>query len=365
MVKVLHTIPALDGGGADRVIYDYCVRMIPDIQFDFIVHSETKGILETELESLGCNIFHIKPARDGFFKYLKSIFFILKSNKYDMIHVSQGFWGFWFIFLSKFLGIKIRIAHAHMANLPETKNQFIKRFIFSKLTELFSTDLFACGEDAAKWMWGEKNFNRNKVRIMVNAIDGKKFDFNPKLREELRNQWDITDDFVIGNVGRLTYQKNQTFLIDVFSEIHKSNPKSKLFLIGRGDMEDELKNKVKQLRLDDSVIFTGVRKDVDYLLNMLDIFVLPSHFEGLPITLIEVQMNGLPTVVSENITKESKFSENYISLSLKESAEFWAKKILGLNMNRSALPEKMRQKRDVNYLAGIQKEWYLKRMEKK
>lgn len=364
MVKILHTIPALDGGGADRVIYDYCVRMIPQIQFDFIVHSDHKGILEEELVSLGCNIYHIEPARNGFFKYIKNINQILHQNKYDMIHVSQGYWGYFFILLAQLNGIGVRIAHAHMANVPENKLTRVKRKIFSKLTILSATDLFACGFDAAKWMWGEKLFRKNKVKIMVNAIDGEKFTFNNNLRNHLRKNWDFENQFVIGNVGRLAHQKNQSFLIDVFSEIKKFKNDSKLVLIGRGELEEELRSKVERMGLKESVVFTGVRSDVNQLLNMLDVFVLPSLFEGLPITLIEVQMNGLPTIVSDNITEESKFTDNYLSLSLETSPIIWAKKIISLNTDRNSLPKDIKNLRDVNYLAKLQEEWYLNRMEK-
>ncbi|MGT2957809.1 hypothetical protein A9Q68_02010 [Streptococcus bovimastitidis] len=364
MVKILHTIPALDGGGADRVIYDYCVRMIPQIQFDFIVHSDQKGILEEELEALGCQIYHIKPARNGIFSYIKSIYKILNENNYDMIHVSQGYWGYLYILLAQVCGIKIRIAHAHMANVPENNLTTLKRKIFSKLTIISATDLFACGIDAAKWMWGEKNYRHNNVKIMVNAIDGEKFAFNQNLRNQLRKDWNIQNQFVIGNVGRLAHQKNQSFLLDVFSEIKKLKDNSKLILIGRGELEEELKSKAKRLGLSDSVVFTGVRTDVDQLLNMLDVFVLPSLFEGLPITLIEVQMNGLPTVVSDNITDESKFTDNYLSISLEDSLTTWAEKIISLNTKRISLPDDIKNLRDVNYLAKQQERWYMERLEK-
>lgn len=363
MVKILHTIPALDGGGADRVIYDYCLRMMPDLNFDFIVHSESKGILEDDLIGKSCKIFHIQPARNGKLAYFKSIYKILKENDYDMIHVSQGYWGFIYILFAWLTGIKVRIAHAHMANVPETKFQTIKRKIFSSLTTLFATDLFACGIDAAKWMWGKKNYELGKVKIMVNAIDGEKFDFDVNLRVNLRQEWQLQDNFVIGNVGRLAYQKNQSFLIDIFNQIHQIEPSSKLVLIGRGELEKELKDKVYKLGLNDSVIFTGVRNDVHELLNLLDIFVLPSRFEGLPITLIEVQMNGLPVIVSDNITEESKFTNIYQSLSLNSPIAEWVQGILNMKSQRVPLSDIIKKERDVNYLAVIQKDWYLKRME--
>lgn len=364
MTKILHTIPALDGGGADRVIFDYCIRMMPELNFDFIVHSEHTGILETELLNKGCNIFHIPPIKKNFLKYIQSVIKIYKENQYDILHVSQGFWGFLFIFIGYLFGIKVRIAHAHMANVPESKLQTIKRFIFSKLTIVFSTDLFACGKDAAIWMWGLKKYNRNEIVIMENAIDGEKFAFNQKKREILRREWNLETNLVIGNIGRITHQKNQTFLIDIFKEVLKLVPNSTLILIGRGELESELREKVHQLGIADAVIFTGIRTDVHDLLNLMDVFVLPSYYEGLPITLLEVQMNGLPTVVSNNITSESRFTDNYYSISLDEDSRIWAQQVLEIANKRRTINNELQIKRDVDYLAPIQKKWYQKRVEK-
>ncbi len=364
MAKILHTIPALDGGGADRVIFDYTVRMIPDLEFDFIVHSEDKGILEEELLNKGCQIFHVPSLKtSGLFKYIKSLYRIMRNNQYDIIHVSQGYWGFAFIIIAFVLGIKIRIAHAHMAYVPENRYQTIKRKIFSALTRLFATDLFACGIDSACWMWGEKNYKNNNIHIMSNAIDGTKFIFNSKLRQKLRQEWKVESNFVIGNVGRLECQKNQLFLVNLFSEILKIAPHSRLMLIGRGSLESQLREKVHELGIDDFVIFTGVRDDVHKLLNLMDVFVLPSLFEGFPITLIEAQMNGLPIVVSSNITNESKFSELYTSLPLNIDLKEWAKEIVGFDDTRVAVDKTIQMQRDVNYLAPIQKSWYVRRLE--
>lgn len=362
MVKILHTIPALDGGGADRVIFDYSVRMIPDLETDFIVHTEYKGILEDELLKKGCEIFHIPPAKKGLLEYIFAIYRILKNNNYDIIHVSQGYWGFFYVFLAKIVGVKVRIAHAHMANVPEKKYQTIERKFFSFLTMLFATDLFACGLDAAQWMWGKKKVKNGKVTIMVNAIDGEKFLYSPSIRHQLRKQWNLENNFVIGNVGRLEYQKNQSFLIDVFKEVLKINPSCRLLLIGRGELEEELRKKVFKLGINEFIIFTGIRNDVNELLNMMDVFVLPSLFEGLPITLIEVQMNGLPTIVSNNITKESQFTKLYKSLDLSDSIKIWAEEILQFSNERKQISKVNQMQRDVNYLALLQKEWYMNRV---
>ena len=154
MIKVLHTLPALDGGGAERIVYDYCIRMMDEFQFDFIVHTEDKGILENELEKRGCRIFHIPPLHRNKRAYKARIQQILREGEYDIIHVSQGYRSIYFLKYAKKYGIPVRIAHSHMAYIPESGKEKAIRRICTRIVKHYATDLFACGEDAAKWMWG-------------------------------------------------------------------------------------------------------------------------------------------------------------------------------------------------------------------
>lgn len=332
MLKVLHTIPALDGGGADRILYDYTTRMMDEFQFDFIVHTDYVGILETELISKGCRIFHIPPLHENKNEYKRRIEEIIRDGKYDIIHVSQGYRGLFFLYYAKKYGVKTRIAHSHMAYIPESLKEKIIRNISTVFVKYLATNLFACGNDAAKWMWGKKAFHHDKVFIMKNAIDTKRFAFSEDKRSQIRKEFNVEGKFVIGNVARFSYQKNHEFLIHTFSEIKKSRENAVLMLVGRGELESDVKKQVEELGIQDSVIFTGVRNDVPDLLNAMDVFALPSRFEGLPVILVEVQANGLPTLVSEHVTREIDICTNINYLPL--SIEQWVESLSILEMVR-------------------------------
>lgn len=363
MIKILHTIPALDGGGADRVLYDYSIRMLENIHFDFIIHTDNEGILEPNLRQKDCEIFHIPPAHSGVIKYFFNIMKIIKEGEYDIIHVSQGYLGVVFLCFAKLNGIKVRIAHSHMAYIPESRLQRVKRHVLTLIATLLATDLFACGKDAAEWMWGTSH-NKGHIHIMPNGIDVSKFVFSEKKRAKLREQFGIENKYVIGNVARFSYQKNHMFLIEIFNKISKKNDDAVLVLIGGGELENSIKLLVEELGLTDKVIFLGVRNDVCELLNMMDVFVLPSRFEGLPVTLIEVQVNGLPVVVSTAITNEAKISENFIALSLNEDINVWESEIQKRKRNQTFTDDSLVRKYDISILAKQQMQWYIDRCSK-
>lgn len=335
MIKVLHTIPAMDGGGADRILYDYTIRLLDQYRFDFIVHTEFEGILEKDLVAKGCRVFHVPPLHEDKKEYKKRIDEIIRNGNYDIIHVSQGYRGAFFLHYAKKYKVKRRIAHSHMAYIPESIKERIIRKLATMYVKYNATDLFACGNDAAKWMWGKKPFEKGNVYIMKNAIPAERFGFSQELRDAIRREMNIADKFVIGNVARFSFQKNHNFLIEIFAEIKKIRDDAVLVLIGRGELEEDVKQQVENLGLKDSVLFMGVRNDVPDLLNAMDVFVLPSRFEGLPVTLIEVQANGLPAVISDAVTKEMTVSDDFSFASIQLPASDWAKIILGNGRTKS------------------------------
>ena len=165
MLNILHTVPALDGGGADRILYDYTVRMTDSFHFDFIVHTETQGMLEADLRAKGCNIYHVPALHSDRKRHISAVRKIIKDGRYDIVHVSQGYKGFLFLLFAKMYGVKVRIAHSHMAYIPETIPVYLVRKCTAFLSKLFATHLFACGKDAAVWMWGKRAYNSGKVHI--------------------------------------------------------------------------------------------------------------------------------------------------------------------------------------------------------
>ncbi len=334
-MRILEITSELDGGGVDRLLYDYCSSLSDEVQFDFVVTSKTEGMLEQPLKDLGCKIYRVSQLKEDLKGHKEQLKKILEAEKYDIIHDHSGFKAWCNLSVAKKCGVKTRIAHSHQAFMTESSIGRLIRKVSTILTKLYATNLFACGNDAAKWMWGEKALRKNKVYIMKNAVVSEKFGFSSAKRDELRKVLGLENKFVIGNVARITYQKNQEFLVEVFAEIRKNRDDAVLLLVGRGDTEEQIKKQVADLGLTDSVIFTGVRNDVPDLLNVMDVFVLPSRFEGLPVTLIEIQANGLPGVISDAVTKEMTFSEDLNFLPLSASYDEWAKVISSKSRKKS------------------------------
>lgn len=330
-MRILEVCTALDGGGVDRYLLNYCSR-IDDIQFDFVVVVEKTGILETLLEERGCNIYHIPRISKGVIKNYKALADIIQKENYDAIHSHLGHKSIVALWCAKRSGINVRITHAHMAFAPESFKAKFSRKILTFLVKRLSTSLAACGIDAAKWLWGEKSYDNGLITIQNNAIETGIFTFSQKTRDEVRSELGIESKLVVGHVGRLSEQKNQIYALQIFKEIVKKCENATFILIGRGECEKVIIEKIKELNLEESVRLLGVRSDVPRLLNAMDVFLFPSLFEGLPFTLIETQCNGLMALCSDVITRHVKISDCILFESLNSPAEVWAEKAIELSM---------------------------------
>lgn len=360
-MKVLHVTVELDGGGVDRLLYDYCSRMITDHRFDFVVTSPSRGILEAPLEALGCRIFHLPTIRGDLRLRMRRLRSILAEGCYDAVHDHTGYRGLFTLALAQKMKVPCRIAHSHICNIPESPLQHFVRFAATHISKYFATDLFACGEDAAKWMWGEYAA-REAVEILPNAINISEFRFDSSIRKEMRQQLKIDDKFVIGNVARFSYQKNHSFLIDVFREVANSREDAVLLLVGGGELLSAIKKKVEAVGLAEKVVFLGVREDVPQLLNAMDVYLMPSLYEGLPVTLVEVQANGLPAIVSDSITDEVMLEKNCRSITLSKTAHEWASEVLNARIERNADISLVEGRYDINLAAINLSRWYLTRI---
>ena len=325
-MKVLEIGVDFDGGGIDRYLYNNCTR-IKDVEFEFVIIQRSYiGVLEEEMIQRGYRLYKIPSLHSGVIKHLKALRKIFKNNTYDIVHFHLGYKGLLDIVLACFCGVKVRVAHSHLAYIPMSKKQNLIKKICSSITIKLSSSLAACGYDAAIWMWGENNINR--VEILNNAIPTDKYAFSDEIRSRLREELGLKGIFVVGHVGRLSEQKNQIRLLSIFKEIIKNRPNSKLLLVGDGEMEEDIKNQINKLRLNESVLLLGVRSDVPDLLNVFDVFVFPSVYEGLPFTLIEAQCNGLPILSSDAVTKHVLVSNCLEFMPLSASNEEWAQKAL-------------------------------------
>ncbi len=319
-------------GGVETVIMNYYRNIDKSkIQFDFLYNTE-KIVYADEIKSLGGNTYKITPRAKGIIQYKADMknFFKEHAREYSAIWVNLCILSNidWLKYAKRY-GIKCRIIHSHNSKNMTTKFKFLLHKINKKFLRLYATEYWACSEEAGKFFYGEHIRKGNKYKIINNAIDTKKYEFNQNEREIYRKKLNIENKLVIGHIGRFHFQKNHAFLIDIFTEINKQNKDTHLLLIGKGEDEQKIKEKVKERKLENNVSFLGSRNDIKQLFDAMDIFVLPSLFEGLGIVLIEAQSNGIDIYAcKEGIPELVKLSNNFQFLSLKDTAQEWARVIL-------------------------------------
>lgn len=327
-IRVLQCFTIMNRGGAETMIMNYYRNINRSkVQFDFLVHREEKGAYEDEIEALGGKIYRMHSIYPrNFATYKKEIREFLNEHKeYRIIHGNFSELGYFLYKEAHKQGISTIICHAHnYSTVIDAKSIF--RFYWKHAMRPYITHRFACSKVAAKWLFG-KSGSQNFI-MMNNAIDSKNFMYNNEKSKVLRKEMGIENKFVIGHVGRFNIQKNHEFIIRVFDEIKKRNEDSVLVLVGEGELEGKIKEIVKSLNLTESVIFLGSRDDINNIMQVFDIFLFPSIFEGLGVVLIEAQAAGIKCFTSTAVPKEAKVSKLLSYLSLNEGPVYWSNEIL-------------------------------------
>lgn len=337
-------------GGVESFLLNYYKNFnTNNIQMDFISNTPDT-VYKEEVAALGGKIFNVCSKKKNPLRFKKDMENIFKnhSNEYDAIWVNLcSLANIDYLKYAKKYGIKRRIVHSHNAanmfgKLKETLHNYNKKRI-----DRYATDFWACSDSAAKWFYKDDILNSKKFRIIKNAVDTEKFSFDKKIRDEYRKILNIENKYVLGNIGRFHFQKNHDFLIDVFKEVREKCDNSILLLVGNGDLEEHIKEKVKNLGLEESVIFLGMRDDVNKIMQAIDIFLMPSRFEGLPVAAVEAQSSGVRCLLSDTITKEIKVTDliEFIGVKSKEDVNVWRDKILEykLGYDRREMNEDMKK----------------------
>lgn len=327
-IRVLNMFTIMDRGGAETMVMNY-YRHIDrtKVQFDFLVHREQRGAYDDEIERMGGRIYRMCPVYpQNFFRYKRDLRTFFRAHpEYKIIHSHMSELGCFAFREAERQGVPVRICHAH--NAPHGFDaKMIIRTYFKKRMMPYLTHLFMCGEESGKWLYGEKN--KTRFIMLNNAIDAAVYSFDASKREEMRRQLDLTDELVVGHVGRFNPQKNHAFLLDIFTSLLKKEPDAVLLLVGGGEGMPKIQAKVQELGIAEHVRFLGVRSDVADLMQAMDVFVFPSLYEGLGIALVEAQAAGLPCVVSDTIPHEAYLTDLVDSEKLSAPEEKWAEKIL-------------------------------------
>lgn len=346
--RVLQIVATMGMGGIENFLMNLYRSIDKEkVQFDFLILNTDNNFFENEIKSLGGKIYKIvSPKKSGYFKFLRDLKdFFLKNPTYKIVHSHYNILNG--IILNQVYKCKVKliISHSHSTNsgysiLKKICLQYSK-FLLRKIP----SKKLACSEKAGIWLYG-KNMN---FKIIHNGIDLLKYKYNYEIKIRKRKELEIAnDDIVIGHIGTFRKVKNHNFLINIFFELYKKNKKYKLILVGDGDLKEEVKAKVDKLGLNKIVIFLGIRNDVEELLQVFDIFLFPSLYEGLPVSLVEAQAAGLKSFISDSITKEIDFGLDLIEfISLNKSALEWA----------DIIEEKRKYKRE-SKLEVIQKNGY-------
>lgn len=330
-IRVLHILHTMNRGGTENAIMNYYRHIDRDkVQFDFLLTDPEKCAFEDEIIELGGMVHRIpKLTMTNPIPYIKGVNNFFKAHpEYQIVHSHTSSKSVFPLYIAKKHNIPVRICHSHNTQSESGLKGVIRNFLKIPLKKV-ATHYFACGIKAAEWLYGQNFTAKHSVSIIRNVIEGDKFSFNPQIRQIIRNKLAIDDQcIVIGLAARFNVQKNHLFAIDIFNELKQLFPHSKLILIGDGELRAQITDKVNSLGLGNDVIFAGVVPNVYDYEQAIDLFLLPSLYEGLPLSIIEAQISGLKCFTSANRVSEESSVTNLVSyLPLERGAKYWAEEI--------------------------------------
>ena len=328
MDRVAVIMGKMHSGGKKNLVMEYYRHIDRNqIQFDFICDSDSNAIPKEEIESLGGRVYVVPPYQH-IFKNMRAIKAICKKNKYKVIHAYNGTMNLFPMFVGWQSGIPIRINESISMAHDADKKTILKK-ILKPFSRAFSTHYMANGEACGRWQFGDKLYDQGKVAVFKTVIDTSKHGYEPKLRAETREKFELADKMVVGHIGRLTEQKNTLFIIDIFAEIAKIESSAVLLIIGDGNLREEMLRRIEEYKLKDKVLYLGRREDIHQFYNAMDCFLLPSLYEGLPVVGVEAETCGLPMFFSSEIpTESSPCNDLGYFVDLSKSAKDWAYQIV-------------------------------------
>ncbi|MEI5907748.1 glycosyltransferase family 1 protein [Bacillus spongiae] len=361
-LRILHVVVNMNRGGAETLIMNL-YRNIDrtKVQFDFLTCKE--GVFDQEIIKMGGKVYRVPYVTDvGHFGYVKALdTFFKQHTSYRVIHSHMDKMSGLVLKSAKKNHIPVRIAHSHSTQSEGRIAPRLYKWIIGKQIHSNATNLFACSRAAGSWLFGSKG---RDVSVIKNGIECNKFSFSSNIRTQIRTNLKIGEStFVLGHVGRFSQPKNHLFLLNIFKEFTLSQPDSILVLAGDGPLKKVINEKVRELGLENKVMLLGVRDDIPSLLQAFDLFVFPSLYEGLPLTLIEAQGAGLPCYISDTITSEVDMGMQLIHYISIEDEKAWVQKLIHASQNQiprvSALAALIHNGYDIQKTAASTEKSYL------
>ena len=352
MLRILHCVNNMHRAGLETMLMNYYRNIDRSrVQFDFLTHRPFRSDYDDEIESLGGRVYYaprlVPQNYPAYFSYMKQFF--AEHPEYQIVHSHIDAMSYLPLLAAKKANIPVRIAHSHNTKIDPDYKYLLKQCFRYSLGNV-ATHNFACGDEAGKFLFRGRVF-----RVIPNAVDASQFRYNEVLRKHKRDKLGLGDRLVVGHVGRMTYQKNHEFLLRLHAMLIKERPDAILLLVGTGEKEEALKKMASELGINDSVRFLGSRSDVAELYQAMDVFVMPSHMEGVPLVGIEAQFAALPCFFSTGVPKEVAFSEACYFRSLADPIEDWVTDILAfaVEMDRACAIKNNRY--DIKYNVIIKK----------
>lgn len=326
-IRILHVLGNTNLGGAESRTMDLYRHIDRQrVQFDFLVHTKQEGHFDREIQELGGHIYHVPRFRIyNYFSYAKAMKdFFREHLDFRAVQGHMTSTASIYLPIAKKAGVPITISHARSAGVDKGIKGVATRMLRQKLPE--RTDyMFTCSRLAGISVFGPKAVEEGKTVFMPNAIDCKKFDYDPVMRSKIREELGISDHYVIGHVGRFHYAKNHEYLIRVFAELCKRGRREYvLLLLGEGEKMEEIRHLVRELQVEDKVYFAGNKSNVYDYYQAMDYFVYPSRYEGLPGTVLEAQTSGLRCLISDSICEEVAVTELVHTMGIEQQPERWA-----------------------------------------
>lgn len=333
-IHVLHVLGGVGLGGAESRIMDLYRQMDRnEIQFDFLVHcndlNRKPQFYDEEILALGGHIYVLPKFKVyNYFTYRKAVqAFFAAHREFRVVQGHMTSTAAIYLPIAKRFGVPVTVAHARNAGVVKGPKGIATRLFRRGLADKADV-LFACSKLAGEDVFGKKAMEDGRVKIIHNAIDVKRFAFDERKRQETRDALGIADKLVLGHVGRFDYQKNHPYLLEVFAAVCKERPDAALLLLGDGADRSVMEERCRELGIADRVKFLGNRKDAERFYQAMDVFLLPSFFEGLPGVLVEAQAAGLKCIVSDTVTREAQATDLVTYLSIEDAPEVWAQEIL-------------------------------------
>ncbi len=336
VIRVLHVLGGVGLGGAESRIMDLYRQMNRDeIQFDFLVHSADVNrrkpqFYDEEILAMGGHIYVLPKFKVyNYFSYKRAVRkFFAEHKEFRVVQGHMTSTAGIYLPAAKAAGVPITVAHARNAGVVKGPKGAATRF-FRQGLACKADFCFACSVLAGEDVFGREAVHKGRVKIIHNAIDVRRFTYDEKVREAVREQLGVSGKLVFGHVGRFEYQKNHPYLLEVFAAVCRERPDAVLLLLGEGEDRPAMEERCRQMGIAVQVKFMGNRKDTERYYQAMDIFLLPSFFEGLPGVLVEAQAAGLKCFVSDTVTREAKATDLVTYLSIEQPAQNWAEEILG------------------------------------